>query len=84
MNFLKKYEDKSNIVADVIKKSREKMHLSKAEVSRRLQFYAVFLDSTEIKRIEDCKMIVKDFELIALCEVLNINYSQLKELLIHD
>ena len=81
---MKKYEDKSNIVADVIKKAREKMCLSKAEVSRRLQFYAVFLDSTEIKRIEDCKMVVKDFELIALCEVLNINYNQLKELLIHD
>ena len=54
------------------------MGLSKVEVCKRLQLHAVYLDGTELKRMEDGKMIIKDFELIALCKVLNIEYDKLK------
>lgn len=43
-----------------------------------LQLHAVYLDSTELKRIEDGTQIVKDFELIGLCKVLDVNYDDLK------
>lgn len=43
-----------------------------------LQLHAVYLDITELKRIEDGTQIVKDFELIGLCKVLDINYEDLK------
>lgn len=76
---MKKYENKSNVVGDLIKSYREKAKLSKTELSRRLQFHAVYIDRTEIKRIEANEMIVKDFELIALCKVLNIDYEELKK-----
>lgn len=76
---MKKYEGKkSNVIGNLIKKYREEKGLEKIEVSRLLQLHAVYLDSTELKRIEDGTQIVKDFELIGLCKVLGINYDDLK------
>lgn len=71
---MKKYEGKkSNVIGNLIKKYREEKGLEKIEVSRLLQLHAVYLDSTELKRIEDGTQIVKDFELIGLCKVLDVN-----------
>lgn len=76
---MKKYEGKkSNVIDNLIKKYREEKGLEKIEVSRLLQLHAVYLDSTELKRIEDGTQIVKDFELIGLCKVLDVNYDDLK------
>lgn len=76
---MKKYEGKkSNVIGNLIRKYREEKGLEKIEVSRMLQLHAVYLDSTELKRIEDGTQIVKDFELIGLCKVLDVNYDDLK------
>jgi hypothetical protein len=76
---MKKYDGKkSNVIGNLIKKYREEKGLEKIEVSRLLQLHAVYLDSTELKRIEDGTQIVKDFELIGLCKVLDVNYDDLK------
>ena len=76
---MKKYEGKkSNVIGNLIKKYREEKGLEKIEVSRLLQLHAVYLDSTELKRIEDGTQIVKDFELIGLCKVLDVNYDDFK------
>ena len=76
---MKKYEGKkSNVIGNLIKKYREEKGLEKIEVSRMLQLHAVYLDSTELKRIEDGTQIVKDFELIGVCKVLDVNYDDLK------
>ena len=74
---MKKYEDKSNVTGNLIKNARLKLKLSKGEVSRQLQLHAVYIDRTELKRMESGEMIIKDFELIALCKVLKINYDSL-------
>lgn len=52
--------------------------MTKVEVCNQLQLHAVYLDVTELNRMETGRMIIKDFELIALCKVLNISYSDLK------
>ncbi len=78
MIVLKKYENKSNVIGKLVNEYRKKNNLSKTELSKMLQLHAVYLDITEINRIEEGKMIVKDFELIALCKVLEINYDDLK------
>lgn len=74
---MKKYENKTNVISNLIKSYRLNRKLSKSEVCRRLQFHAVYLDITELNRIETGRMIVKDFELIALCKVLDIDYKDL-------
>lgn len=78
---MKKYNNKSNIINEVIKEAREKKNLSKSELSRKLELIGIYLDNTEIKRIEDNRQIVKDFELIALAKVLDIDLNELKKLL---
>lgn len=76
---MKKYENnKSNVIGNLIKEYREKKKLSKVELCRMLQLHAVYLTGTELKRIEAGEMIVKDFELIGLCKVLDIDYNELK------
>lgn len=76
---MKKYENtKSNVISNLIKEYRLKNKLSKVEVCNQLQLHAVYLDVTELNRMETGRMIIKDFELIALCKVLNISYSDLK------
>lgn len=76
---MKKYEnEKSNVIGSLIKEYREKLKLKKVEVCKKLQLHAVYIDSTELNRMETGQMIIKDFELIALCKVLDINYDDLK------
>ena len=79
--FLKNYEERLNVIGILIKEYRTKLKLSKNEVSRRLQLHAVDLDRTEINRIETGRRSVKDFELIALWKVLEIDSEELKNLI---
>ena len=77
----KKYENKNNVIGNLIKEYREIAKLSKTEISRQLQLHAVYIDRTELKRMEEGRMIVKDFELIALCKVLKIPFEKLSDLI---
>lgn len=79
---LKKYENRCNLAGEIIQKAREDKCLSKAEVCRKLQFYAVQLDPQQLYRIETNRMVLKNFELIALCQVLDIDANSLKDHLI--
>lgn len=74
---MKKYEEMNNVTGKLIKEARTILHLSKGEVCRKLQLHAVYIDRTELKRMEEGEMIIKDFELIALCKVLGIDYLKL-------
>lgn len=78
---MKKYEDKSNVIGSIIKKYRTDKKLSKAELSRKLQLHAVYIDRIQLYRMETGQMIIKDFELIALCKVLNIPFSELENII---
>lgn len=76
---MKKYEDtKSNVTGNLIREYRNKMKLKPIQLCELLQLHAVYIDSTELKRIEDGKQIVKDFELLGFCKVLDIDYDELK------
>ena len=68
-------ENKSNVIGKLINEYRKKNNLSKTELSKMLQLHAFYLYITEINRIEERKMIVKDFEIITLYKVLEINYD---------
>lgn len=78
---MKKYEEKNNVIGPLIKEYREKQNLSKSELGRRLQLHAVYIDRTELQRMETGRMIIKDFELIALFKVLNIPFDKLNDLI---
>lgn len=75
---MKKYENRPNVVGKILTEYRKKRNLSKEDVCRKLELHGVNIDRVQLYRMENEQMIVKDFELLALCKVLDINYEELK------
>ncbi len=78
---MNKFYDKSNIIGDLIKNARENKGYSKCKLCRKLDLFGINLTAYDITRIETYKRIAKDFELVALCIVLEINFDDLKDIL---
>lgn len=78
---MKKYNEQSNVVGNLVKRHREQKKYTKADLSRKLDLIGINLDGTEIKRIEDNTQIIKDFELIAFIKILDIDLQELESLI---
>lgn len=81
---MKKFNDKRNVIGDIVRKNREKMHYSKTELSHKLELMGIELDRFELYKIETAKTSVKDFELVALCIVLQIDFDEIKQEMEND
>ena len=77
---MKKFNNCRNVIGSTIKKYRELRHFTKAELSHKLELLGIELDRFELYKIESGKTSVKDFELIGLCIVLNIDFEELKKI----
>ena len=75
---MKKYENKSNVLGNLLLEHRNKKSFSKEEVCKRVQLYGVDIHRVELYRMEKGISIIKDFELIALCKVLDIDINEFK------
>ena len=78
---MKKFNDKSNVSGDLIKKYRTAMDYTKADLSRLLDLLGISMDVTEINRVETNRQILKDFELIGFIKILNIKLEDLIKLI---
>ena len=76
---IKKFNELSNIIGMNVRKYRELNHLSQRDVSNKIALLGVDLYSSDISLIENNKLLVKDFEILALCKVLNISVAQIFE-----
>ena len=76
---MKKFNDCRNIIGTLVKEHREQKNYTKIELSHKLELLGIELDRFELYKIETAKKSVKDFELIALCMVLDINMNELKK-----
>lgn len=74
---MKKFDGKSNAYGKIIEKFRKNKNLSRADVSRELDLIDIPISPDELYRIERQNMILKDYELIAICMILDIDYSDL-------
>lgn len=77
---MKKFNNRRNLVGTLIKNAREKKKFTKVDLCRELELLGIEMSRNEIYRIERNQMIVKDFELVAFCIVLDINFNDLKNL----
>ena len=77
---MKKFDNCRNIIGSLIKQHREEKNMSKTELSHKLELLGIELDRFELYKIESGKTSVKDFELIGLCIVLNIDFEELKKI----
>lgn len=78
---IKKFNEKKNISGNFIKKSREQKGISRVQLSIKLELLAIYLDRSEIYKIEENKLPTKDFELIGISKALDIDLNKLKDLL---
>ena len=76
---IKKFNELSNIIGMNVRKYRELNHLSQRDVSNKIALLGVDLYSSDISLIENNKLLVKDFEILALCKVLTISVAQIFE-----
>ena len=68
---VKKLNGKSNVLGKNVKKYRE--------LSDKIALLGVDIYHSDISQIENQKLLLKDFEIIAICKALNITYEQLFE-----
>ncbi len=78
---LKRYNNKKNISGTLIKKAREDRGMSKVKLSQLLDTYGIYINTDELLRIEKNQVLVKDFELVAIASILDIDLNNLKNYL---
>jgi len=66
----RKYDDKSNVTGEVIKKLRKSKKMSRETLSNKLMMLGIDINRDGIYKIEIGKRIIKDFELSAFSIVL--------------
>lgn len=81
---MKKYNNKINVIGDVLAQERKKKGYSKTLLCKKLKPLGVNFDRNEIYRIENFRMSVKDFELIALATVLEIDFNEIKKIIFEE
>ena len=77
---MKKFNNNRNIIGNLVKEHRIKKHYTKTDLSNKLELLGIELDRFELYKIETAKTSVKDFELIGLCIILDIDFEELKKL----
>lgn len=75
---MNKYKNKSNISGKIIHNSRINSNLSLEKLSTKLELLGVTLYPNDIYLIEKEQRILKDFELMAICEILKIDIKDVK------
>lgn len=75
---LKRYNNKKNISGILIRSAREEKSMSKVRLSQLLDTYGIYINTDELLRIEKNQLLVKDFELVAIAQILDIDLNQLK------
>lgn len=76
---MKKLNGKSNVIGANIKKYRELRQYSQRELSDKIALLGIDIYHSDISLIENNKLFLKDFEIIAFCKVLGISYDQIFE-----
>lgn len=76
---IKKLNGKSNAIGKNIKKYRELRSLTQRELSNKIALLGIDIYHSDISQIENQKLMLKDFEIIAFCKVLGVTYDQLFE-----
>ena len=78
---MRKYEGKSNLAGEFIETALSRKNMTKEHLCTQLQLYGINIDIRHLYRIIRGTVILKDFELIIICKILDIDYNELKELI---
>lgn len=76
-----KYNNQKNVSGSIIKKLREQKCMEIKDLCREYQLRGISIDRYKLYKIENNKISIKDFELIATFEILDADMNILKEYL---
>lgn len=72
-----KYKGKSNFLGKLIAKERKSQKLSQNQLASKMQLLGVNIGKNDISKIESGNRLIKDFELIAIKDILNIDLNNI-------
>ena len=78
---MRKYKGKSNACGEFIDKTLHERNMTKEDLCRKLQLAGINIDRWHLYKILDKKVILKDFELIIICKILDIDMNELKSII---
>ena len=78
---MRKINGKSNIAGKYIEKVLEEKNMTKESLCQKLQLSGINIDRVHLYRIINGYVILKDFELIAICKILEIDFNNLQNLI---
>ena len=71
------YNGRKNICGERVKEARKKAGLSQENLAAKLQIEGVIIERDSVSRIEIGTRFVADYELVALCKILNVSPAYL-------
>lgn len=77
---MRKYEGKSNVSGEFIEKKLNEKKMTKEDLCRKLQLSGLNIDRWHLYKIINKRVILKDFELIIICKILDIDLNDLKKI----
>ena len=77
---MRKFNNSLNISGKIIESARLSKNLSREDLAKKLQLLGIAVDRSFIYRIEKQFCSIKDYELIAICKILDINIESFKNI----
>lgn len=78
---MRKYEGKSNVSGEFIERILREKNMTKEDLCRKLQLNGINIDRWHLYKIINGKVILKDFELIIILDILDVDFNNLKNLI---
>ncbi len=78
---MRKINGKKNLLGAYIKECREIKKLNRNDLSKKLQLLGINLLTDDIYKIETNRVILKDFEFVAIAKILDIDMNETKKFL---
>ncbi len=78
---MRKYEGKSNVSGEFIERILREKNMTKEDLCRKLQLNGINIDRWHLYKIINGKVILKDFELIIILNILDVDFNNLKNLI---
>lgn len=78
---MRKFNGKSNVAGKLIAEYLTKQNMTKENLCQKLQLLGINIDRVHLYRVIKGEVILKDFELLIICKILNIEYIDLLKLI---
>ena len=72
---MRKYEGKSNVSGEFIERILREKNMTKEDLCRKLQLNGINIDRWHLYKIINGKVILKDFELIVILDILDVDFN---------